>query len=273
MQVNKLSFGMCVAQSGQKTSVANADPVLIVNSTAGKFTITSPVSKALGVEPGDYVEFINNIPGLEAAIASRDAQLVAFCTENGIDIETAEGQETIIREFGVWGIAKGHQLFDRKGKALKTTERFTADDKKAFIAANAQSILAENREALIERLGNPDATDEELIASIKIEDIPSPEIDKYQGSKLSNPSGLTGIGVQCVFTDSNIWATLKKDLDNPKEVNRVYSLDVNAPQTLTINDGYKDIDIKYFELGDFTDEEPSRRNRKNTATGEEEVAE
>ena len=45
----KLSFGVKAVVSGQKTSVVNADPILIANSTAGKFTITPPVSKILGV--------------------------------------------------------------------------------------------------------------------------------------------------------------------------------------------------------------------------------
>ena len=45
---NKVSFGFSAVVAGQKTS-GNNEPQLIVNSTKGKFTVTSPVTRAMGV--------------------------------------------------------------------------------------------------------------------------------------------------------------------------------------------------------------------------------
>ena len=64
---NKVSFGFSAVVAGQKTS-GNNEPQLIVNSTKGKFTVTSPVTRAMGVAVGEYIQFVNNISQIEAAI-------------------------------------------------------------------------------------------------------------------------------------------------------------------------------------------------------------
>lgn len=261
-KLSKKSFGFSAVIAGQKASSVNADPALIVNSTEGKFTITAPVAKALGIAPGDYAQFITNVTDIENAIAAHDEGLTAFCEENGLDIETAEARDMIIKEFGVWGIGKGHQLFDSKGNPLKATERFTEADKKRFISENGAGFVAENAEAMREALKMPEATEEELLAVLTPDMIPSPECDKYQGSKTSNVSKLTGVGVQVSFTDSNIWQTLKADLPNPKAINRTYNIDLTAPQFIELSNGKEMVKVKFFELGEMSDSEPIERKAK-----------
>lgn len=264
-KLSKKSFGFSAVIAGQKASSVNADPAIIVNSTEGKFTITAPVAKALDIAPGDYAQFITNVTDIENAIAARDEMLVAFCEENGLDIETVEARNLIIKEFGSWGIAKGHQLFDSKGNSLKATERFTEADKKRFIAEHGAEFVAQNAEAMRTALKMEDATEEELLAALTPEMIPSPETDKYQGSKTSNTSKLTGVGVQVSFTDSNIWLTLKSDLSNPKAINRTYAIDINNPQFVELSNGKEAVKVKFFELGEMSDSEPIDRNKAKKA--------
>ena len=66
---NKVSFGFSAVVAGQKTS-GNNEPQLIVNSTKGKFTVTSPVTRAMGVAVGEYIQFVNNIAQIEAAMTT-----------------------------------------------------------------------------------------------------------------------------------------------------------------------------------------------------------
>ena len=99
---NKIQFGVNAVVAGQKKSVVNAMPQLIVNSTQGKFSITSPVSKALGVAVGENVMFLNNIQGVENAIQARLDDVVNYANENGIDIETREGQDALLNAFTQW---------------------------------------------------------------------------------------------------------------------------------------------------------------------------
>ena len=83
---NKVAFGFNAVQSGMKSSSVNNTPQLIANSTKGKFSITAPVSKAMGVAVGENVMFINNIAMIEQAIVAGNADLVAWANENGVDI-------------------------------------------------------------------------------------------------------------------------------------------------------------------------------------------
>ena len=96
---NKVSFGVQAVVAGQKSATVNAAPQLIVNTTEGKFTITSPVSKALGIAVGENVMFLNNIAGVESAIAQRLDAIVDFAKEKGLDLDTREGQEEVLAAF------------------------------------------------------------------------------------------------------------------------------------------------------------------------------
>lgn len=270
MKSGKIAFGMNAVVAGQKTSMVNADPMLICNSTNGKFTITSPVSKMLMVAPGDYVQFFNNITPIEAAIAERNVDVVSFCEENGLDIETVEAHEAILKEFGMWGIAKGIAQFDSKGKPKMTSERYTKEDKLEFIKTNGAAILEENREVLIERVGKEDATDEELIAAISVDDIDSPEVQAFSGSKTASTSSMTGIGIQVNFTDSSTWNLLKADLEDKNGINRIYSVDLENPIVMSVSNGKETVDVKVYPFDFVEDKTPAKREKKSNGEADAE---
>ena len=262
----KLSFGVKAVVSGQKTSVVNADPILIANSTAGKFTITPPVSKILGVASGDYVQFFNNISSIEAAIADRNEDLVTWCADNGLDIESYEGQKAIVKEFGAWYVAKGVELFDAKGAPKMVSERVSKESKLEYLKENAAAIVEANRDALLERLGVEDATDEELIASLTIEDVASPLVPEFSGSKASNVSGMVGVGVQVTFTDSSIWNTLKEDLgDDKTNINRVFDVLLEEPEMLEFHNGKETIEVRALPFAFKEDAEPAKKKSSKDA--------
>lgn len=252
-----IKFGFSGVQSGQKSATVNAEPRLIANSTNGKFSITAPVSKALNLAVGDNIMFLNNIPQLEEAIATRNEDILAFAQERGLDLNTREGHDAIIAEFGTWAIVKGIAEFDRKGNPLMVSERYTKADKEKFIKDNAADILAGNREVLIERVGNPDASDEELIAAISVDDIESPKTQSYTGSKTSTSGNATGVGCQLNFTDTSIWNTLKADLgENKEKKNRVFDVLVDEMFTVNLSDGYKEVECPAFMIKYKADEDP-----------------
>lgn len=256
---NKLAFGVTSVISGQKSSVLNAEPQLIANSTKGKFKITTPISKALGIAVGESIQFVNNIEAVMGAIASREASIVEFAQANDLDLESKEGVDAVLAEFVFWGIAKGHQLFDSKGNALQVHDRYTVEQKKAYIAEHAQEILEENRAALIELVGDEDATDEELIAAITVETIETPLVNKMQGSKTATTGMVTGVGAQLDFTDSNVWAVLKKDLAEPETINRAFDVLVDEPQTVELHNGYQMVSVKVLPFEFASDEAPVKR--------------
>lgn len=257
---NKVSFGVQAVVAGQKSATVNAAPQLIVNTTEGKFTITSPVSKALGIAVGENVMFLNNIAGVESAIAQRLDAIVDFAKEKGLDLDTREGQEEVLAAFTEWYIAKGEATYDSKGNPILAAQRFTEAEKKEFIAKNAEAILKDNRDALMERVGNPDATDEELIAAITVDDVESPKYHVYSGSKTATTSKATGVGCQLGFTDTSIWKSLKADLgENDSTVNRVFSVDLDGGQVVPYFNGYKNVDVTIYPVTFVEDVEPIRR--------------
>ena len=86
----KVSFGFNAVVAGQKTS-GNNEPQLIANSTKGKFTVTSPVTRAMGVAVGEYIQFVNNIDQIERAIQDGNDDIKAIAEELGVDLTTREG--------------------------------------------------------------------------------------------------------------------------------------------------------------------------------------
>lgn len=258
----KLSFGFSSVAAGQKSNIANAEPQLIANSTKGKFTLTSAVSRFLGIGVGENIQFINNYAEIEAAIAAKDEALVGWAEEEGIDLDTQEGMDAVYAEFGVWAIAKGHQLFDGKGKALQVAERYTKEEKEEWLADNVEEAVEMYRAQLIEKAGNPDATDEELASLITVDMIKSPMVDKFQGSKSSTTSNNTGIGLPLSITDANVWAILKKDLEDPTSVNRVFDVDLNDATDITVNDGFKKVQVRMVPFTFREDAAPMVRESK-----------
>ena len=258
---NKVSFGFNAVQAGQKSSTVNAEPRLIANSTAGKFVITAPVSKAMQVAVGENVMFLNNIANVEAAIAQRVDDIVNWAEENGVDLDTREGQDAALDAFTVWAIAKGVALYDSKGNAVKATERYTKEDKQKYLDAHRAEIVEANREALIEQYG--DLSDEELAANLTIDNIEAPKFHAHSGSKTATTASATGVGCQLNFTDTSIWNTLKADLgDNKEKKNRNYKVLLEEVFEAEVNNGKENITISAYPIEFVEDTDPIVREKK-----------
>ncbi|MBO7692974.1 MAG: hypothetical protein J6Y28_09895 [Acholeplasmatales bacterium] len=260
--VNKISFGVIAIQAGQKSSTVNAEPRLIANSTPGKFVITAPVSKAMNIAVGENIQFGNNIAGVENAISQRVEDIVNWASENGVDLNTREGQDAALKEFTVWFIFKGVPQYDSKGNPLMTSERYTKEDKQEYINNNAATILAENRDLLIERNGGQDADDETLIALISVDDIESPKRQSISGAKTATTAATTGVGCQLNFTDSSIWNTLKSDLgENKSKKNRIYKVLLDEVVNIDVPNGKENVTVPAYPIEFLSDEAPIVREK------------
>lgn len=236
--IKGIKFSVNAIVAGQKSSIVNATPQLIVKSTPGQFTITAPVSKALGIAAGDNVMFLNNIAGIEAMIQAAPSELVEYCNERGWDINTREGQDALIKEQTCWYIAKGVLLYKRNGDPVLGTVRVTKEDKLAQIAENGldmiQSMSEEEKAAFAASKNLEGADDNTLAAALTADDIASPTFHAASGSKTSAGSNATGIGLQLNFTDTSIWETLKSDIEDKTSINRLF--DVKLDEAEEIND-------------------------------------
>lgn len=221
----KVSFGFSAVVAGQKTS-GNNEPQLIANSTKGKFTVTSPVTRAMGIAVGEYIQFVNNIDQIEAAIVAENNDIKAIAAELGVDLSTREGQIAVVEACTQWGIFKGKAMLDKLGNPIMVSARLTKEEKQAFVEKHKAEILEAGREELVARVGNPDASDDELIAAIDFEnDDIFPKVPGFNGSKTASTSNATGVGLQLGFTDSNVWGALKKDLgEDATKKNRIYKV-------------------------------------------------
>lgn len=260
--VNKLQFGINAISAGQKSATVNATPQLIVNSTAGKFQITSPVSKALGIAVGDNVMFLNNISGVEQAIQNRVPEIVEIATELGADLDTREGELAVLEACTQWFIAKGVKKYTKTGEPVMASERFTKEDKKKYLAIHRMEIVEANRAALVEQFG--EMSDEELAEQITADIIESPKYHAAEGSKTATTGNATGVGCQLNFTDSAIWNALKSDLGDAKEKkNRYFNVLLDNASKTTYNDGFKDVDITIYPIEFDTDKDPIIRGKKD----------
>ena len=261
--VNKVQFGFNAVQAGQKSSTVNAEPRLVANSTLGKFVITSPVSKALGIAVGENVMFLNNISDVEKAIQDRVEAIVDWANENGIDLDTREGFDAALAEFTMWAIAKGVLQYDSKGNPIMASERYTKEDKQKYIDTHADEILAENRDVLIARNGGEDADDDTLKSLITVDDIEAPKYHSCTGSKTATTSSATGVGCQLNFTDTAIWTALKADLgDNKEKKNRVYNVCLDESFTVNVHNGKEVVEVSAYPIEFVADEDPIVRAPK-----------
>ena len=260
---NKVAFGFNAVQSGMKSSSVNNTPQLIANSTKGKFSITAPVSKAMGVAVGENVMFINNIAMIEQAIVAGNADLVAWAEENGVDINTREGQDAVLKEWTVWAIAKGIPQYHANGNPVENTERMTEEEKKAYITEHAAEILEANRDALVERNGG-EADDDTLISLIEIDDIEFPKYHVHSGSRTATTSSFTGVGCQLNFTDTSIWTTLKSDLgdDIAKKI-CVFDVLLDEAFTTTLSNGKENVDVIAYPISYVEDDDIMVREKKD----------
>lgn len=270
----KLSFGLGAVNVAKRNAVS--EPELVVNPTVGGFRITPAVSRALGLTNGGYIMFISNIDAIEQAIANKDENLVAFCAEENIDMNTPEGVKAIHEAFDEWGIAKGIQMFDKNGNAVKTKERMSKTDKVEYVTNNFDDVL----KAAIEN-GEP-----EFAASLQVEGITKEEqieilanavnpeqVNKYYGSKCSNSSNLSGTGVSLTFSDSAVWGALKEDLgEEAKKMSRTFEVDIKELREVPYFNGHKEVIVKAAMLGEFKDTESTRKSKGEDDAATDEVA-
>lgn len=271
----KLSFGLGAVNVAKRNAVS--EPELVVNPTVGGFRITPAVSRALGLTNGGYIMFVSNIDAIEQAIANKDENLVAFCAEENIDMNTPEGVKAIHEAFDEWGIAKGIQMFDKNGNAVKTKERMSKTDKVEYVTNNFDDVL----KAAIEN-GEP-----EFAASLQVEGITKEEqieilanavnpeqVNKYYGSKCSNSSNLSGTGVSLTFSDSAVWGALKEDLgEEAKKMSRTFEVDIKELREVPYFNGHKEVIVKAAMLGEFKDTENTRKSKGEDDAATDEVAE
>lgn len=271
----KLSFGLGAVNVAKRNAVS--EPELVVNPTVGGFRITPAVSRALSLTNGGYIMFVSNIDAIEQAIANKDENLVAFCAEENIDMNTPEGVKAIHEAFDEWGIAKGIQMFDKNGNAVKTKERMSKTDKVEYVTNNFDDVL----KAAIEN-GEP-----EFAASLQVEGITKEEqieilanavnpeqVNKYYGSKCSNPSNLSGTGVSLTFSDSAVWSALKEDLgEEAKKMSRTFEVDIKELREVPYFNGHKEVIVKAAMLGEFKDAESARKSKGEDDAAIDEVAE
>lgn len=271
----KLSFGLGAVNVAKRNAVS--EPELVVNPTVGGFRITPAVSRALGLTNGGYIMFVSNIDAIEQAIANKDENLVAFCAEENIDMNTPEGVKAIHEAFDEWGIAKGIQMFDKNGNAVKTKERMSKTDKVEYVTNNFDDVL----KAAIEN-GEP-----EFVASLQVEGITKKEqieilanavnpeqVNKYYGSKCSNSSNLSGTGVSLTFSDSAVWGALKEDLgEEAKKMSRTFEVDIKELREVPYFNGHKEVIVKAAMLGEFKDAESTRKSKGEDDAATDEVAE
>lgn len=266
MKLGNVSFGLgslSVVNSGAKV-VANVEPHLIALSTKGGFAITGPVSKALVLASGDNIMFVNNIAWAENAIATRDEQVVALAQENNLDLDNEVDAQTLLNGITRWFIGKAYMKKTKTGAPVMAAIRLNAEEKKTLLDAQIDTIVADNRAALIEKFGlAEDASDDEIKEHVTVDDIAAPETEAYVGAKLASNGNVPGVGLKLSFSDTSTWEQLKADLEDKASVKRVFSVDVKNPVTTKMNNGYEDIDVALYPIGDFEDEKPSRIGKKS----------
>lgn len=257
----KFNFGVQAVQAGQKTSTVNAEPQLIANSTVGKFVITAPVSKALNIAVGENIMFLNNISSVEAAVQSRNEDIVAYAEELGIDLSTREGEDALIDALTQWYIAKGVLQYTSKGEPVMASERYTKEDKAKYLAEHGMEIVEANREVLVKQFG--EMPDEELVKKLSVDMVESPKFHAASGSKTATSASTTGVGCQLNFTDSAVWATLKKDLgDEASKKNRIFDVLLDKAQTTEFNNGRENVKITILPISFKEDVDPIVRVKK-----------
>lgn len=258
-----LSFGMSVVNAGQRA--VSEEPELIVTSTNGGFRASSSVTRALGVGHGEYIMFIQNVDNLTAMINGNAPEFVAFCEEAGLDTTSAEAAAAFHKEYDLWAIAKGVALYDKNGNPQTIRERMTNADKKKIVDNQYEEILesalASGNEELIASLSVEGMSDDDKKA-ILVNLIQGDEVQKYAGSKCANTSAMLGAGTILNFTDSNIWARLKADVEEPEKINRKFTIDLENSITVDVPNGKGSVAVKALVLGDYTDEKPIVNKKK-----------
>lgn len=274
MKINGLSFGINVVASGVKVSSVITEPVLVASSTKGNFNISGVVSKALGLLPGDNIMFANDAADVEKAVMNRVDAVVEFAQNNGFDLDTPEGTSACVAAITTWYIAKGVPMFKKTGEPIMVNVRLTKEEKQKYFDEHVDDVIKNNREKLIAAYKLAEtATDEEIKAAFKVDDMPAPQIQSVSGCKLAASGAATGTGLKLSFSDTNNWEQLKADIDDKTAMKRTFDVDIKNPITSKYNNGKEDVDVVFYALGEYKDELPSRTGKKSDADDTKSYAE
>lgn len=260
---SKMQFGFNAVVSGQKSATVNAAPSLTACSTKGKFVVTSPVTKALKVAVGENIMFLNNISNVEQAIAQRTPDILAVADEMGVDIDSREGQDALLKSLTVWLITKGIAVKDSKNQQVTRQIRMSDEEKREYITKHAAEFVAAHRDDLIERNGGNDADDKTLSALIDIDEVNYPSYDLYTGSKTSTAGTATGVGCQVSFTDTTIWSQIKSDIDSPEKKNRVFDVKLDNAIEVQVSNGFENVTVVAYPIEFVEDSDPIVRGQKD----------
>lgn len=264
MKINGLSFGINVVASGVKASSVITEPVLVASSTKGSFHISGAVSKALGLVSGDNIMFANDAADVEKAVINRVDAIVEFAQNNGFDLDTPEGTSACVAAITTWYIAKGVPMFKKTGEPIMVNVRLTKEEKKKYFDEHVDEVIKNNRDKLIAAYELAEtATDEEIKAAFKVDDMPSPQIQAVSGCKLAASGNATGTGLKLSFSDSNNWEQLKSDLKDKNSMKRSFDVDIKNPIVSKYNNGKNDVEITFYALGEHKDEVSSRISKKD----------
>ena len=256
------SFGFNSVSVGRRKEEAEAQ--LIALTTEGSFKITAPVAVALGIKVGEYVEFVDNIDNITNAINERNEEIMEFCEQQGIDIDTVEGKEAIHQEFDMVGIVKGRQLYDGKGNALVARERMTFADKKNYAKTNFDEIFGQAMEngdddlkASLTRDGITLDEQIEILAAF----VQPNEVAKMSGSKTFSPTKGMGFSA-CTFSNNRMWNLLKADIEEKTKITRIFSIDLENAQMIEVSNGFESVQVKCLLLEDSVDKQATIRQSK-----------
>lgn len=245
-----LHFGMTAVQSGKRVMQASNEPTLTANSTKAKFSLAGAVTRIMGLVPGDNVQFVSNIADIDAAIAERDAEVMAWCEENNVEFGTEAARAALIQNFGKYGICKGVPLFEKNGEIKLVGVRMTAEQKAAAFELN--------KERIAEEVGKS-------VEEVTIDDY-NPATRAYSGARTSTSSNLTGLGLPLTFSDSSMWSELKENLgDKAEKFNRVFEVNLNEPFVVAVETGKvigdekETVEVNAYEISFKADEEPIAR--------------
>ena len=273
MKLGNVSFGLDslnVVASGVKTSTVSNEPQLVALSTKGGFAITPAVSKALNLASGDNIMFVNNSSWAENEVAQRTDQVVAIAQENGLDLDNPVAAQAIVTALTMWFIGKAYAKKTKTGKDVMSPVRLSAEEKAELLKSQLPDIVANNREALIEQFGlSSDASDEEIASHVTVDNIATPEAPAYVGAKLASNGNVPGVGLKLSFSDTSTWEQMKSDLEDKTAVKRVFDIDLKGRVVVKLNNGYEDVDVTLYPVGDYTDEKPVRVGKKSADTDAE----
>ena len=259
---SKLAFGFNAVIAGQRKVVDT--PELVALTTNGGFRISRPVSKALDVQHGEYIQFIQNLDQVQKAINDKAESYVEFCEAQGLDADSEEAAIAFHKENDMWGIVKGYALYNDKGTPLTCTDRLTKDDREAYAAKNYDELLAaameQGSDEMKDAIAAADGNKEEII-KILATVVRGEEKQKYSGSKVANTSAMIGSGVVLNFTDSNVWNMLKSGLgEDASKKARKFPIDLENMISVPLWNGHESIEVPclLFDAATFEDVDAAR---------------